>query len=77
MNAYLGILRHYKTYKIRKKLIRKKLSGWWENIFYTKEFSKFVAKKRITNNPFRDVGYITVLPVLKAENFSIKATYLL
>ena len=47
MNSYLGILKHYKTYKLRKKIIRENLSGWWENIFYAKGYSKFVAKKRV------------------------------
>nr|NQU93847.1 hypothetical protein [Bacteroidota bacterium] len=29
MNSYLGILKHYKTYRLRKRMIRKHLSGWW------------------------------------------------
>jgi len=51
MNSYLGILKHYKTYKIRKKIIRQKLSGWWENYFYAVGYCKFAAKKRIVKKP--------------------------
>jgi hypothetical protein len=47
MNSFLGILKHYKTYKLRQQIIREKLSGWWENIFYAKGYSKFIAKKRV------------------------------
>jgi hypothetical protein len=47
MNSYPGILKHYKTYKMRKKMIKENLSGWWENIFYAKGYCKFVAKRRV------------------------------
>ncbi len=47
MNSYLGILKHYKTYNLRKRMIRKHLSGWWENIFYAKGYSRFIARRRI------------------------------
>jgi hypothetical protein len=47
MNSYLGILKHYKTYNLRKRMIRKYLSGWWENFFYANGYSKFIAKKRV------------------------------
>jgi RNA-directed DNA polymerase len=47
MNSYLGILKHYKTYKLRKHMIRKHLSGWWENYFYAKGYAKMVAKRKI------------------------------
>jgi len=51
MNSYLGIMMHYKTYRLRKRMIRKHLSGWWENYFYTKGYSKFVAKRKIAARP--------------------------
>lgn len=45
MNSYLGILKHYKTYKLRKQMIFKNLSGWWWNYFYLSNgISKFVMK---------------------------------
>jgi hypothetical protein len=34
MNSYLGILKHYKTYKLRKAMLFKNLSGWWWNYVY-------------------------------------------
>ena len=34
MNSYLGIMKHYKSYKLRKDMIFKNLSGWWWNYVY-------------------------------------------
>ncbi len=34
MNSYLGIMKYYKTYKLRKEMIFKNLSGWWWNYVY-------------------------------------------
>ena len=31
MNSYLGIMKHYKTYALRKRMIFKYLSAWWWN----------------------------------------------
>ena len=47
MNSYLGILKHYQTYKLRKKMIDKYLSVRWEDVFYAKGYCKFIAKKRV------------------------------
>ena len=33
INSYLGILKHYKTYGIRKKMLKENFSGWWNNYF--------------------------------------------
>lgn len=46
MNSYLGILKHYKTYKLRKNMISKHLSGWWWNYVYLSGSNKFVLKQR-------------------------------
>lgn len=47
MNSYLGIMKHYKTYKLRKKMIKEKLSAWWWNSMYlTGGYSKFVKKRK-------------------------------
>jgi hypothetical protein len=47
MNSYLGILKHYKTYKLRKKMIKEKLSAWWWNsIYLTGGYNKFVKKRK-------------------------------
>jgi RNA-directed DNA polymerase len=37
----------YKTYKLRKRMIRRDLSAWWENYFYAKGYAKMVAKQKI------------------------------
>lgn len=34
MNSYLGIMKHYKTYKLIKGMLFKNLSGWWWNYVY-------------------------------------------
>ncbi|MEI6048758.1 MAG: reverse transcriptase domain-containing protein [Bacteroidota bacterium] len=47
MNSYLGIMKHYKTYKLRRKMIFKNLSGWWWNYVYLNGgLSKFVLKQK-------------------------------
>jgi hypothetical protein len=45
MNSYLGIMKHYDTYKLRKEMTFKNLSGWWWNYVYlTGGISKFVIR---------------------------------
>jgi RNA-directed DNA polymerase len=45
MNSYLGIAKHYKTYKLRKRMLFNNLSGWWWNCAYlTGGYAKFVLK---------------------------------
>jgi RNA-directed DNA polymerase len=60
MNSYLGIMKpckdkqqgkHYKSYKLRKHMINKNLSGWWWNYVYPVGYKKFVFKKRIVKKP--------------------------
>ena len=47
MNSYLGLIKHYKTYKLRKRMIFAKLSGWWWNYIYLSGgISKFVLKQK-------------------------------
>ena len=49
MNSYLGIMKHYKTYKLRKRMLFKYLSGWWWNQAYLSGgVAKFVLKTKIT-----------------------------
>lgn len=48
MNSYLGIMKHYKTNKLRKQMIYKNLSGWWWNYVYSNNgFIKFSQKNKI------------------------------
>lgn len=50
MNSYLGIIKHYKTYKGRKKIIFKHLSGWWWNwVYLSGGMGKFVLKRKVCN----------------------------
>ena len=47
MNSYLGIMKHYKTYNLRKRMINKNLSAWWWNYaFATGGLSRFVLKSK-------------------------------
>lgn len=34
LNSYLGIMKHYKSYNLRKRMIFKRLSGYWFNHVY-------------------------------------------
>jgi retron-type reverse transcriptase len=47
MNSYLGIMKHYKSYKLRKTMIFKNLSGWWRNYVYPVGYEKFVMKRKV------------------------------
>jgi RNA-directed DNA polymerase len=49
MNSYLGIMKHYKTYKLRKRMLFKYLSGWWWNQAYLSGgVAKFVLKNKVS-----------------------------
>ena len=34
VHSFLGIMGHYKTYKMRKRVLFENLSGWWWNYTY-------------------------------------------
>lgn len=47
MNSYLGIMKHYKTYKLRKSMLFRNLSGWWLNYVYLSGgIAKFKMKRK-------------------------------
>ena len=47
MNSYLGIMKHYKSYKLRKQMIFKRLSSYWFNhVYLSGGIAKFVLKVR-------------------------------
>jgi len=47
MNSYLGIMKHYDTFKLRKRMVFKNISGWWLNYASLKGgIAKFVLKIR-------------------------------
>jgi RNA-directed DNA polymerase len=52
MNSYLGIMKHYKTYKLRKGMLFKNLTGyWWNHVYLSGGIAKFILKVRpIKNN---------------------------
>ena len=46
-NSYLGIMGHYKTYRLRKNIVMKNLLGWWWNYVYlTRTISKFGLRRK-------------------------------
>jgi RNA-directed DNA polymerase len=48
INSYLGIMKHYKSYKLRKSMLFKNLSAWWWNYFYLSGgIAKFNQKNKI------------------------------
>lgn len=48
MNSYLGIMKHYKSYKLRKTMIFKNLSAWWwNNVYLSGGICKFEMKRKI------------------------------
>lgn len=48
INSYLGILGHYKTYKIRKRYLEENLSGDWLEYFYIPtKYSKLIIKQKV------------------------------
>ena len=51
MNSYLGIIKHYKTYKLRKKMLLKNLSAYfWNYVYISGGYCKLVPKIRIVKN---------------------------
>jgi len=54
MNAYLGILSHGQTYRLRKRMLKRYLSIWWWNIAYSSNrFGKLVLKQKIQRKSSR------------------------
>ncbi len=48
INSYLGIMKHYNTYKLRKKMLLENLSAYFYNYFYiTNNYSKLAPKIKI------------------------------
>ncbi|MFT6782025.1 MAG: RNA-directed DNA polymerase [Saprospiraceae bacterium] len=47
MNSYLGIMKHYNTYKLRKRMLWKNLSAyWWNHVYLSGGYAKFVLKRK-------------------------------
>lgn len=48
MNSYLGIMVHYKTYKLRKKLLFANLHPyWWHYVYLSGGYAKFVLMQNL------------------------------
>ena len=57
MNSYLGIMKHYKSYKLRKRMIFKRLSGYWFNhVYLSGGIAKFILKERPVKNNQRNAN---------------------
>lgn len=46
INSYLGFLRHYNSYGIRRKVLRKVNKGWWKYIYISDHHRKVSIKKK-------------------------------
>ena len=48
MNSYLGLMKHYKTYLLRRSMLFKHLSAWWWNrVYLSGGIAKFVRRTRV------------------------------
>jgi hypothetical protein len=48
MNSYLGIMKHFDTYYLRKRILLENLSGWWWNYVYLSGgVAKFALKQKV------------------------------
>ena len=48
MNSFLGILRHYRTYRLREHLLRQILSpSWWKLVYTRGKYLKIVIRKNL------------------------------
>ena len=56
MNAYLGLMKHYQTYKLRKRMIKKFIAlEWLYYFFVNKNKTKFLKKKN-PNSSFNNAN---------------------
>ena len=47
MNSYLGIMKHYKTYKLRKRILFENISAlWWNSAFLKGGIAKFALRNK-------------------------------
>lgn len=50
MNSYLGIMKHYHTFRLRQHIIQKKMNlGWWKFIFVKSQFLSVGRLKKQSN----------------------------
>jgi len=78
MNSYLGIMKHYKSYKLRKRMIFKRLCGYWFNhVYLSGDIAKFVLKvrpakrkQRNANTSFDEHAALSGRHVTKPNSYS-------
>ena len=62
MNSYLGMMKHYNTYRLRRGMLRTHLSIWWWNLVYLSGGSKLVLKQKTVRRVHRTSRKIKHLP---------------
>ena len=70
INSYLGMLKHYETYKLRKKMLLKNLSVYFFNYVYPVGYTKLVLKRRIVKKSLSNGvnisgGYCKLVPKIR------------
>lgn len=48
VNSYLGLIKHYKTYKIRKKFVRNQLAEWLPYVKIGKNYMKITKQHGVS-----------------------------
>jgi len=77
MNSYLGILRHFRSYKLRKYYISEKLSNKWLLHFSVNHnFTKFTKKKQMKQR-LKTIFITYLLRMIKKVWFKIFSSHLL
>ena len=46
MNSYLGMMVHYRTFKIRRKVYENTSPIWWQYVYMANDYKKYVIKKQ-------------------------------
>lgn len=78
MNSYLGIMKHYKSYKLRKRMIFKRLSAYWFNhVYLSGGITKFVLKVRTIKKHYLSNYIIAHIISLYAANNKERGVILL
>ena len=74
MNSYLGMMVHYNSYNIRKKVMYMIHDEWWKYVMFDGHFRKFIVIKKYRKRQqlraeLRNGGYKQILtPLLEAQD---------
>ena len=74
MNSYLGMMVHYNTYNIRKKVMYMIHPAWWKYVHFDGHFRKFIVIKKYRKRQqlraqLRNGGYKAMLtPLLESQD---------